>query len=173
MSIPENAQLNAYGNGWTCKRGFRQSGQGCIRVSIPENAQLNAYGNDWTCSQGYKRVGAECRQMTPEEAEQQRIQMQILAAQARAASREFFVDGERFTLSEISSKCEVYRYSDNYGEMECSGSKFRVIERKCEAYFSGESAKEGELECRGSDLRPIERYCSASMYSDSYGDIDC
>lgn len=111
--------------------------------------------------------------MTPEEAERQRIQMQLLAAQARAASREFYVDDERFTLSEISRKCEVYRYSDNYGDVECSGSKFRVIERKCEAYFSGKYEKSGELECRGSDLRPIERYCSTTMYSDNYGDIDC
>ena len=111
--------------------------------------------------------------MTLEEAEIQRIQLQILATRARAASREFYVDGEKFTLSEISRKCEVYRYSDNYGDVECSGSKFRVIERKCEAYFSEKYQKIGELECRGSELRPIERYCETTMYSDYYGDIDC
>ena len=109
--------------------------------------------------------------MTPQEAEQQRIQMAIFAAQAR--TREFYIDDERFTLMDISRKCEVYRYGDNYGDVECSGSKFRVIERKCEAYFSGRYEKNGSLECRGSDLRPIERYCSATMYSDDYGDIDC
>ena len=109
--------------------------------------------------------------MTPEEAEQQRIQMQIMVA--RTASREFYVDDEEFTLSEVSRKCEVYRYSDNYGDVECSGSKFRVIEWKCEAYFSGKFEKSGELDCQGGDLRSIERYCSTTMYSDSYGDIDC
>jgi hypothetical protein len=111
--------------------------------------------------------------MTPEEIEQQRIQQQILVARARAASREFLIDDEKFTLSEISRKCEVYRWSDNYGDVECSGSKFRVIQRKCEAYFSGKYEKTGELECRGSDLRPIQNYCSTTMYSDNYGEIDC
>ena len=143
------------------------------QISMPENAQLNVYGNGWVCQMGFKRVSQSCIEMSPEEAEQQRIQMQMLAARARAMNKEFYVDGEKFTLSEISRKCDVYRYSDNYGDIECSGSKLRVIERKCEAYFSGRYEKTGELECRGSDLNPIERNCSATMYSDSYADIDC
>lgn len=141
------------------------------QVMMPENAKPNVYGNGWVCSNGFKKFGNTCKKMTPEEAEQQRIQMQIMVA--RAASREFYVDDEEFTLSEVSRKCEVYRYSDNYGDVECSGSKFRVIERKCEAYFSGKFEKSGELDCQGGDLRSIERYCSTTMYSDSYGDIDC
>ena len=173
ISMPDNAQLNAFGNGWVCSRGYRQSGNECVRVTMPDNAQLNAFGSGWVCRNGFKNVGGTCKKMTPEEAEQQRIQIQMLAARARAASREFYVDDEKFTLSEISRKCEVYRHSDNYGDVECSGSKFRVIQRKCEAYFSGKYEKSGELECRGSDLRPIERYCSTSMYSDQYGDIEC
>ena len=173
MSIPENAKLNIYGNGWVCNSGYKRVGNGCEVVSIPENAKLNIYGNSWVCNSGYKRVSSKCQRMTPQEAEQQRIQMQVLAARARAASREFFVDDKRFTLSEISRRCEVYRYGDNYGDVECAGSKFRVIERKCEAYFSGKYEKTGELECRGSELRPIERYCGATMYSDSYAEIDC
>ena len=143
------------------------------QVSLPENAQLNVYGNEWTCSLGFNKVGDSCRKMTVEEQEQQRLQMQILATQASASSREFFVEGEKFTLSEISRKCEVYRYGDNYGDVECRGSKFRIIERKCEAYFSGKYEKSGEIECRGSDLRPVERYCVTSMYSDNYAEIDC
>ena len=47
------------------------------------------------------------------------------------------------------------------------------MERKCEAYFSDEESKYGDIECSGSDLRPIERYCEAYMYSEDYGDIDC
>ena len=76
-------------------------------------------------------------------------------------------------LRNVERKCEVYRYSDNYGDLECSGSDLRVVERKCEAYFSSEDDKYGDIECSGSELRPIERHCSASMYSDRYGDIDC
>lgn len=89
------------------------------------------------------------------------------------ASAQIYVDGEKFTFSEIERKCEVYRYSENYGDVECRGSKFRVIERKCEVYFSDESDASGDMECRGSDLRPLESSCSAYMYSEDYGDIDC
>ena len=111
------------------------------QVNIPENAKLDMYGTGWVCNRGFKKVGNGCQVMSPEEVEQQRIQMQMLAARAKTESREFFVDDERFTLSGVSRKCEVYRYSDNYGDVECSGSKYRVIERKCEAYFSGKYEK--------------------------------
>jgi hypothetical protein len=172
-SMPKNAKLNLFGDGWVCQNGFKQSGNQCVQVTMPKNAKLNLFGDGWVCQNGFKQSGQTCIRMTPDEAEMQRIQIQILAAQASAASREFYVDDDKFTLSEISRKCEVYRYSDNYGDVECRGSKFRVIERKCEAYFSSEYEKSGEIECRGSELRPVERYCTASMYSDQYGDIDC
>ena len=139
----------------------------------PENAQVDVYGSGWVCRNGFKKVNNVCKKMTPAAAEQQCIQMEILAARARALSREFYVDGEKFTLSEISRKCEVCRYGDRYGDVECSGSKFRVVERKCEAYLAGKYVKDGALECSGSDLRPIERYCSAATNSAKYGDIDC
>ena len=80
-------------------------------------------------------------------------------------------NGEEFRLTEIERKCEVYRYSENYGDLECRGLRF--IERKCEAYFYDEDDEYGEIECRGSDLRKIERRCSVYMYSESYGEIDC
>ena len=173
VGIPQNAELNVYGNDWKCSRGYKRSGQRCVLVGIPQNAELNVYGNDWKCSRGYKRIGNQCHQMTVGEAEEQRIQMQILAARAREASRKFSVDGEQFTLSEIASKCEVWRWSDNWGDVECSGSKYQVIARKCEAYFTGRYEKIGELECNGNELSPVENYCTTTMYSDSYSDIDC
>lgn len=137
----------------------------------PENSYIS--GSNWFCNSGYKRVGNKCEKMTPEEAERQRIQIQILAAQAKARSKSFFIDGEEFTLSEISRKCEVWRYDSNYGEVECRGSKLGIIERKCEVYFSGRFETTGTFECRGSELRPLERYCIANMYSDDYADVDC
>ena len=173
VAMPDNAELDVYGSGWVCKRGYRRSGNECVVVTMPDNAELDVYGSGWVCSIGYKRVGNQCAVMSAEEAAAQASQRAIIAARARASSREFYIDGEKFTLSEISRKCEIYRWSENYGDVECSGSKFRVIERKCEAYFSDESERRGDIECSGSDLRPIERYCSASMYSESYGDIDC
>ena len=61
ISIPDNAQLNAFGNGWVCSRGYRQSGNECVRVTMPDNAQLNAFGNGWVCRNGFKNVGGACK----------------------------------------------------------------------------------------------------------------
>ena len=167
LAVPDNAWVQ--GNRWYCNSGHRREGNTCVKFAVPNNAFV--FGSVWVCNQGYKKVGNACDKMTPQEVEQQRLH--ILAAQARERSEGFIVDDERFTLSEIVRKCEVYRYSENYGDVECSGSKFRIVERKCEAYFSGKFEIEGELECSGSDLRPIERNCTTSMYSDDYADIDC
>jgi len=164
---PENSFVQ--GSQWYCNTGFKKVGGKCEKVINPENSFVQ--GSQWYCNTGFKKVGGKCSAMSPEEAEQQRTR--VMAARVSAASREFFIDDEKFTLSEISRKCEVYRYGDNYGDVECRGSKFRVIERKCEAYFSEKYEKIGELGCRGSDLRPIERYCTATMYSDLYAEIDC
>jgi len=89
---------------------------------------------------------------------------------ANSASSDY-INGYNFSLSDIERKCEIYKYSDNYGELDCSDSKFKVIEKKCEVYFSG--TNEGEFECRGRDLKIIERKCTATMYSDSYAEIEC
>jgi hypothetical protein len=59
-TIPANAQLNVYGNGWTCQRGYRESNGSCVPVDIPSNAQLNVYGNGWTCQRGYRESSNGC-----------------------------------------------------------------------------------------------------------------
>ena len=75
-------------------------------------------------------------------------------------------------LRQIERKCEVYKYSDNYGELDCSSGvdDRRDLERKCEVYFSG---KYGEFECSVSHFRNIERKCEAYLYSSQYAEIDC
>jgi hypothetical protein len=100
--------------------------------------------------------------------EQQRLV--IVIHQSLSASDENIEDYD-FSLRDIEKKCEVYKYSDSYGDVECRGSSLRIIEKKCEAYFY--DPQNGELECRGSDFRAVERKCSVSMYSESYGEIDC
>ncbi len=59
-SIPLNASLNVYGQGWTCNRGYRQAGSECAPVQIPLNAGLDVYGHGWTCNRGYRQAGNEC-----------------------------------------------------------------------------------------------------------------
>ena len=95
------------------------------------------------CNLGFKRQGQKCVEMSKKEKQDQIKQIQIYQASQRSKILNY--DGEEFTLRHVERKCEVYRYSENYGDLECSGS----------------------------DLRPIERYCTVSMYSDNYGGINC
>ena len=163
--VPANAI--AYGSGWVCLNGYKKQGNECIEIDVPANAM--AHGSGWVCNLGYKKQGSSCTEMTKME-KQKQIE-EIKAYQQRQRNQTLNYDGEDFSLREIERKCEVYRYSDNYGDLECTGLRF--IERKCEAYFYGKNENIGDIECRGSDLRPVERYCSFTMYSESYGDIDC
>tara|TARA_Y100000768_G_C23610992_1_gene510524 strand:+ start:157 stop:453 length:297 start_codon:yes stop_codon:yes gene_type:complete len=78
-----------------------------------------------------------------------------------------------FTLRDIEKKCEVWRWSDNFGDIECRGSDLKIIEKKCEAYFWNRGDDYGDVECRGSDLKIIEKECEVWMWSDDWGDIDC
>ncbi|WP_415406984.1 hypothetical protein ACLHDG_00195 [Sulfurovum sp. CS9] len=75
-----------------------------------------------------------------------------------------------FSLRDIENECEVYKYSESYGELDCSGNKFNPL-AKCEVYFSDK--ENGEFECSDSDFRIIENQCSVHMYSDDYGEIEC
>jgi len=69
QSIPENASPNAYSGGWSCDRGYAQSGNHCVKVIPPENASLNYAGNGWQCNRGYRQSGLLCVQVTiPENA---------------------------------------------------------------------------------------------------------
>ena len=77
-----------------------------------------------------------------------------------------------FTLRDVENKCEVWRWSENWGDVDCRGSDLRIVERKCEVWFPNAEDNYGYIECSGSDLRAIEN-CSVWMWSESYGDIDC
>ncbi len=141
-----------------------------IGADVPANATASIMGG-WNCNLGYKKVGNGCIEMSP--TEKQRQLAAIAAARARQRSATINVDGERFTLRDVERKCEVWRWSESWGDVECSGSKFNIVEKKCEAWFpNGEGSQSGEIDCSGSELRPIEN-CSVEMYSESYGDIDC
>ncbi|WP_316229218.1 hypothetical protein [Bradyrhizobium sp. SZCCHNR1070] len=60
QQIPRNAHANAYGNGWTCDRGFRNSNGQCIVVQMPPNADLDIYGSGWTCKRGFRNNNGQC-----------------------------------------------------------------------------------------------------------------
>ena len=98
----------------------------------------------------------------------------ILCHSVVAKDLTFYVDGDELTLRNVERKCEVYRYDGSYGELECRGSQYRRMARKCEVYFPDAAVgSPGEIECRGSDYRPVERYCVAYLYSADYAEIDC
>lgn len=92
-------------------------------------------------------------------------------APAPARPRSENLEGQGFSLRDVERRCEVYKYSRNYGDLDCRGSELRTVERRCEVYFY--DLGNGEIECRGSELRLIERRCSVTLYSDRYGDISC
>lgn len=54
-SMPENAHLKKYGDGWECDLSFRISGDLCVAIAVPENAYPTnrAYGNGWNCHHGF------------------------------------------------------------------------------------------------------------------------
>ena len=118
-------------------------------------------------------MGSYCIRMTSQEAEQQRIRRRTELAPSRIESQENQLDNERINLSEVSKNCDVYRYDENYGELDCNDYKFDEFERNCEAYFSHEDEVEGEIECQGSDYKSFERLCTVLMYSDDYGEVEC
>ena len=76
-------------------------------------------------------------------------------------------------LREIERRCEIYRYDDQYGELDCSRnvSDRRSLQRKCSAYIY--EFPYGEIECSGSHFRDVERKCEVYMYDSDYGEIDC
>jgi len=169
LTVPQNAF--AQGENWYCQSGFKADrvNNKCLALTVPQNAF--AQGENWYCQSGFKadRVNNKCLAMTNKEKQKQIQQIQAYNLEQRNQTLVF--NDEEFTLKNVERKCEVYRYSANYGDLECTGLRF--IERKCEAYFSDEDEINGSIECSGSDLRPIERYCTVLMYSDNYGDIDC
>lgn len=59
-SRPENAVVDVYGTGWTCKRGYYKSGDGCAAVQVPRNATVDVFGTGWACKRGYYKAGDGC-----------------------------------------------------------------------------------------------------------------
>jgi len=81
------------------------------------------------------------------------------------------IEGYDFSLDDVEDDCEVYRYSEDYGELECGGVDVDEIEDECNVYFYDED--QGEISCDGYDLRPVERSCTVYMYSEDYGEVNC
>lgn len=68
--MPPNAEVDVYGTGWTCKRGFKQVNGECMTVQIPLNAELDVYGTGWTCKRGFRQLSGACdRVVIPQNAE--------------------------------------------------------------------------------------------------------
>lgn len=67
--LPDHATARRYGGGWTCDRGYRQTGESCAAVVVPPNAYLSPFGNDWECQRLFrKRDGACVAVVVPEHA---------------------------------------------------------------------------------------------------------
>ena len=60
INVPANASLSYSGTSWDCNKGFRQSGNSCIKVVVPRNATLSYSGHSWDCSKGFRQSGNSC-----------------------------------------------------------------------------------------------------------------
>lgn len=60
-SVPENAHINVFGNGWECNRGYRAVSGKCEPVQIPTNAHIDVFGHGWECDRGYRAFGRKCQ----------------------------------------------------------------------------------------------------------------
>lgn len=81
------------------------------------------------------------------------------------------IEGYDFSLRDVNRYCEVYKYDESYGEIECSRRSLRPVQRACEVYFYDREHR--EIGCRGRDFRLLELRCTAYMYSEEYGEISC
>jgi len=98
----------------------------------------------------------------------------LLMASTTLYSETITHDGEEFTLRDVERKCEVWRWSDNYADLDCRGLRF--LNRKCEIFFSNKNQRNASIDCRGSELRVISRKCTVSMNSGrvpEYGTVSC
>ena len=167
LSAQVTAPANAYvvGNAWYCNSGFRRTGNECVALTVPANAYV--VGNAWYCNSGFRRTGNDCVEQTP--AEKRAADRLRASMMARVLSEN--LEGHEFSLRDFARRCEAYKYSNEYGELECRGSELRIVERMCEVYFY--DLPNGEIECRGSEFRLLERRCSAILYSEQYAEISC
>jgi hypothetical protein len=55
-AVPSNAHAKAYGKGWECDRGYRESAGACAAVVVPDNAYADNFsqGRGWECNFGYR-----------------------------------------------------------------------------------------------------------------------
>ena len=75
------------------------------------------------------------------------------------------------SLDEVEKDCEVWMYSDNYGDIDCK-SGLEEVERNCEAYMAGGKSGYGDIECKG-DYKYIEKSCEIWIWGWPWGDVEC
>ena len=59
---PQHAVVRTTGSGWSCKPGYRKSGETCTGINLPANAYLtgSSYGSGWECRRGYLAKDEAC-----------------------------------------------------------------------------------------------------------------
>lgn len=60
-SVPENAELRSYGDGWDCALGYQVENAECVEIDVPGNAYPTgwSYGSGWACHRGYTELNGE------------------------------------------------------------------------------------------------------------------
>jgi hypothetical protein len=151
VQIPQNAELNALGSGWQCRRGFSRSGEGCSPVVVPQNAELNALGNGWQCKTGHTREGETCRPMTAEEFEAHRERMARLLEMARQRAARGDCETESQSGAEV---CLTITNSYFDCDKSFEGTSYRgcslSISYKVSTDYRGQSSIDVDVDCEAS-----------------------
>ena len=54
VKLPENAVLEATGNGWTCIATYQKVDNKCVKVELPKDAKFFDQGFDWYCNNQFR-----------------------------------------------------------------------------------------------------------------------
>ena len=82
--------------------------------------------------------------------------------------------GQTFTLEDVERSCEVVRWDEDAGELECRAPGWGREVQNCEVAFVVEDEEVGELFCRVEELALIEERCQAVVErGEEYGEVRC
>lgn len=83
-------------------------------------------------------------------------------------------EGATFTLEDVERHCQVLRWNEDAGELECRVPGWGREVQNCEVAFVVGDEEVGELFCRVEELALIEERCQAVVErGEEYGELRC
>jgi len=64
VRVPTHATTSPKNPGWTCKAGYVQKRDSCVKVKLPKNAMFAEDGKTWSCKEGFRPYRMKCLRNT-------------------------------------------------------------------------------------------------------------